>query len=227
MGVISSSTGVLEPNSGNLRSECAIIAGMAHATVGSDLIDWRALAADYSRIRDHVSRVIPGFEDYNERASKGPFYLPNGPRERIFPTDTGRAKFIAARIPQHDVGPDQYLLMSIRSHDQFNTTIYGLNDRYRGIHGGRRVLFMNPDDMRARGWNAGLKVDITSHFGDERRMAFDFQLVPYEIPRGNLAAYYPEANVLVPIGSVAERSNTPTYKSIVVSLRPSAALKLA
>ena len=227
MGVVSSSAGVLDPNSGNLRSECAIIAGIAHATVGSDLIDWRKLAEDYSLIRNHISRVIPGFENFNDRISKGPFYLPNGPRERKFPTDTQRAKFIVAPISHHDIGPDQYLLMSIRSHDQFNTTVYGLNDRYRGIHGGRRVVFMNPDDMRARGWNPGLKLDIISHFQGEKRMAHEFQLVPYDIPRGNLATYYPEANVLVPIGSTAERSNTPTYKSIVVSLVPSAALKLA
>jgi molybdopterin-dependent oxidoreductase alpha subunit len=226
MGVVSPSVGIQDPTSDNLKSECAIIAGIAHEAVGSELIDWRGLAADYSRIRDHISRVIPGFERFNERLAQGPFYLPNGPRERVFPTDTGRARFITAGIPQHDIGPDQYLLMSIRSHDQFNTTIYGLNDRYRGIHGGRRVVFMHPDDIAARGWNAGLKLDIISHFEGEKRMAYEFQLVPYNIPRGNLATYYPEVNVLVPIGSVAERSNTPTYKSIVVSLQPSAALKL-
>jgi molybdopterin-dependent oxidoreductase alpha subunit len=226
MGVISSSAGVSDPTADTLKSECAIIAGIAHETVGSELIDWHALAADYSRIRDHISRVIPGFERFNERISLGPFYLPNGPRERKFTTDTGRARFVVSRIPEHDLGPDQYLLTSIRSHDQFNTTIYGLNDRYRGIHGGRRVLFMHPDDIAVRGWNPGLKLDIISHFEGEKRMAYEFQLVPYAIPRGNLATYYPEANVLVPIRSVAERSNTPTYKSIVVSLQPSAALKL-
>jgi anaerobic selenocysteine-containing dehydrogenase len=123
-----------------------------------------------------------------------------------------------APISSHELGADRYILMTIRSHDQFNTTIYGLHDRYRGVHGGRRVLFMNPADLEARGWSAGARVDITSHFGNERRVARRFQLVPYAIPRRCVAAYFPEANVLVPLGSVAEESNTPTYKSIHVSL---------
>ncbi len=113
-------------------------------------------------------------------------------------------------------------MMTIRSHDQFNTTIYGLHDRYRGVHGGRRVLFINPDDAESRGWTAGMRVDITSHFEGERRVARSFQLVFYPIPRRCVAAYFPEANVLVPIGSVAEESNTPTYKSLHVTLAPSA-----
>ena len=226
MGVISPTHGVVDPIATTLRSECGIIAGIAHATVGSTAIDWRGLAADYRRIRDHVSRVIPGFEQYNEKVDQGPFYLPNGARERRFATTSGRAQFIPAPISTHDIGAEQYLLTTVRSHDQFNTTIYGLDDRYRGVFGGRRVVFMNPLDMQARGWNAGLKVDITSHFHGERRMAHEFQLVPYQIPRGCLATYFPEANVLVPIESVADRSNTPTSKSVVVSLTPTAAAAL-
>ncbi len=221
MGVVSSSQGQLDPASPALRSEAAIIAGIAKATLGAQSkIDWDALASDYCRIRDHIGRVIPGFENYNERIAKGPFYLPNPARERRFVTSTGRAHFAVAPISEHDLSDDKFLLMTIRSHDQFNTTIYGLHDRYRGVHGGRRVLFINRDDLAARGWKAGMRVDITSHFGDERRVARSFQLVPYAIPRRCLAAYFPEANVLVPVGSVAEHSNTPTSKSIHVTLEP-------
>jgi molybdopterin-dependent oxidoreductase alpha subunit len=222
MGVISSSTGRLEPVSPALRSEAAIIAGIARTTLAdrSD-IDWQALANDYAQVRDRISRVVPGFETFNARISRGPFYLPNPARDRRFVTSTGKAQFAVAPISRHDLGTDRYILMTIRSHDQFNTTIYGLHDRYRGVHGGRRVLFMNPADAEARGWQAGTRLDITSHFGQERRMARRFQLVPYDIPPRCVAAYYPEANVLVPIGSVAEESNTPTYKSIHVTLEPS------
>ena len=222
-GVISSSRGPLEPASGALRSETAIIADLAAATLGgSSKIDWRWLAADYGRIRDHIGRVVPGFENYDERSTAGPFYLPNPARDRHFVTSTGKAHFTVAPLSAHDLGPDRFILMTIRSHDQFNTTVYGLHDRYRGVHGGRRVLFINRDDAAERGWKAGMRVDITSHFGDERRVARSFQLVPYAIPRRCVAAYFPEANVLVPVGSVAERSNTPTSKSIHVSLAPAA-----
>ena len=166
--------------------------------------------------------MVPGFENFNARVAKGPFYLPNPARDRRFVTSTGKAHFAVAPISNHQLGTDQYLLMTIRSHDQFNTTIYGLHDRYRGVHGGRRVLFMNPADIEARGWKSGDRVDITSHFGVERRVARRFQLVAYDIPRRCVAAYYPEANVLVPLGSVADESNTPTYKSIHVTLAASA-----
>ncbi|HEY7635072.1 MAG TPA: FdhF/YdeP family oxidoreductase [Gemmatimonadales bacterium] len=223
-GVVSSSTGRQEPVSPMLRSEAAIIAGIAKATLGGRFgVDWEGMAGDYGRIRERVARVVPGFEKFNERIAQGPFYLPNPARERRFVTATGKARFLVAPISSHDLGTDQYLLMTIRSHDQFNTTIYGLHDRYRGVHGGRRVLFMNPEDLSARGWSAGMPIDITSHFGGERRRARKFQLVPYAIPRRCVAAYYPEANVLVPIGSVAAKSNCPTYKSIHVTLEPSIA----
>ncbi len=222
MGVISSSTGRFEPVSPDLRSEAAIIAGIARATLGREsAVDWEGLANDYAKIRDRVERVVPGFERFNARIAEGPFYLPNPARERRFVTSSDKARFAVAPISSHVLDADQYLLMTVRSHDQFNTTIYGLHDRYRGVHGGRRVLFMNPEDAAARGWAAGTRLDITSHFGDERRVAKRFQLVPYAIPRRCVAAYYPEANVLVPIGSVAARSNTPTYKSVRVTLKQS------
>jgi molybdopterin-dependent oxidoreductase alpha subunit len=223
MGVVSSSTGRLPPASTALRSEAAIIAGIARATLGDGSgVEWQGLAADYSKVRQRIARVVPGFDRFNERIATGPFYLPNPARERRFVTSTGKAHFSVAPISNHDLGSDRYLLMTIRSHDQFNTTIYGLHDRYRGVRGGRRVLFMNPADLETRGWLAGSGVDITSHFHDERRVARRFQLVAYDIPRRCVAAYYPEANVLVPVDSVAEESNTPTYKSVQVTLSPSA-----
>ncbi|MEO7986563.1 MAG: FdhF/YdeP family oxidoreductase, partial [Gemmatimonadales bacterium] len=222
-GVISYTRGMLEPASPALRSEPAIIAGIATAALGSrSAIDWKGLAADYSRIRDHLGRVVPGFENFNTRIGKGKiFYLPNPARERRFVTASGKAQFSVPPISQHDLGTDRFLLMTIRSHDQFNTTVYGLHDRYRGVHGGRRVLFVNAEDAALRGWTAGMRVDITSHFKGQKRVARRFQIVPYAIPRRCVAAYFPEANVLVPVGSVAEASNTPTYKSLHVTLEPS------
>ena len=146
--MISYTRGMLEPASPALRSEPAIIAGIAAATLGSrSAIDWKGLAADYSRIRDHLGRVVPGFENFNARIGKGKiFYLPNPARERRFVTSSGKAQFSVPPISRHDLGADRFLMMTIRSHDQFNTTVYGLHDRYRGVHGGRRVLFINPDD---------------------------------------------------------------------------------
>ncbi len=223
MGVVSASTGRFEPVSPNLRSESAIIAGIAQATLGRrSTVAWTELAGDYDKVRDRIGRVVMGFERFNERLATGPFYLPNPARERKFVTSSGKAHFAVAPISSHDLGGDRYILMTIRSHDQFNTTIYGYHDRYRGVHGGRRVLFMNAADIAARGWSNGMRVDITSHFNAERRMARRFQLVAYGIPRRCVAAYYPEANVLVPIGSVAMESNTPTYKSLHVTLERSA-----
>jgi molybdopterin-dependent oxidoreductase alpha subunit len=219
MGIVNSSRGPLDPAGPHLRSEIAIVAGIARETLGTtSKLDWIGLSEDYARIRDHIANVVPGFSDFNAKIARGPFYLPNPARQRRFVTATGKARFAVAPISEHDLGADRYILTTIRSHDQFNTTIYGLHDRYRGVHGGRRVLFMNPDDIAARGWEANQRVDITSHFRGEERMARRFQLVPYSIPRRCLAAYFPEANVLVPLGSVAEWSNTPTSKSIHVTL---------
>ena len=221
MGIVSSSRGKRTPAGPLLKSECAIIAGMATATLADrSPIDWQGLAADYSRIREHISRVIPGFENFNARLGE-PFYLPNPARQRRFVTPSRKAEFHVAPIAEHPVGNGRYLLMTVRSHDQFNTTVYALNDRYRGIRGGRRVLFMNADDARKRGWQTGTRVDITSHFGEERRMAREFQVVEYNLPRNCVATYFPEGNVLVPVGSVAAESNTPTYKSIIVSVEAS------
>jgi molybdopterin-dependent oxidoreductase alpha subunit len=223
MGVVQSSRGSLEPASPELLSETMIVARLAAATLSKrSKVDWLALAGDYDLIRSSIERVIPGFEDYNGRVRvPGGFYLPNGARERSFKTATGRALFTVHPLPRHELEPGQFLMMTIRSHDQFNTTIYGLDDRYRGIHNGRRVVLLNPEDILEAGLTQGQVVDLVSHFENEERMARRFVVVPYSIPRRCAATYFPEANVLVAIGSVAEKSNTPASKSVRISLRPS------
>ena len=225
MGVINPSWGVLEPASNELRSEPAIIAGLARATLDDrSAVDWEGLIADYNRIRDHIEHVVPGFENFNERIAQDVFYLPNAARDqRKFNNEIGKALFTVHPIPRNELEPGKFILMTIRSHDQFNTHIYGLDDRYRGIYNGRRVLYMNPEDARAAGLTQGQIVDLTSHFGDgEKRHARHFQIAPYPIARGCTATYFPEGNVLVPIDSVAERSNTPTSKFVVISITPAA-----
>lgn len=222
MGVVQMSKGVLKPASEHLRSECWIVAQLAKATLrGKTTVDWDGMAANYDRIRDSIERVIPGFENYNERARKpGGFYLPNMAREGEFVTATNKANFTVHEIPQHNLAPGQFVMMSIRSHDQFNTTIYGLEDRYRGIHNERRVIFLNPTDVREMNLKQGDVVDLTSHYDEEMRHARRFIVVPYDIPRRCAATYFPETNVLVPINSVAEKSNTPTSKYVIISLKP-------
>lgn len=224
MGVINSSRGNLEPASPALLSEPAIIAGLARRVLGDNRpIDWAAHVANYDLIRTHIEAVAPGFPAYNERIREGTFYLPNPPRdERRFPTPSGKAVFKPASLSRTPFEPGRYLLTTIRSHDQFNTSIYGLDDRYRGIYHGRRVIFLNESDMQEAGLVQGQLVDITSHFNGEERHAPKFMVAPYNIPSRCAAAYFPEANVLVPNGSVADESNCPASKSISISLRPSA-----
>ena len=223
MGIINPSRGSFAPASEHLRSEPAIVCGLARATLSArSSVDWEGLAADYGRIRDHIEHVIPGFENFNERIAKDIFHLPNAARDsRTFNNGIGKAKFTVHPIPRHELAPGQFIMMTIRSHDQFNTHIYGLDDRYRGIFNGRRVIFMNAEDMREAGVQQGQFVDLTSHFGDDaKRVARHFMVAPYDIPRGCTATYFPEANVLVPIDSVAERSNTPTSKFVIISIAP-------
>jgi molybdopterin-dependent oxidoreductase alpha subunit len=223
MAIVQSSRGALEPASPHLRSECAIVAGIAKATLGArSKVDWDFLVADYDRIRDRIERVVPGFEDYNHRARQhGGFYLPNPIQRREFPTPTGKARFTVHPLPGLRLAPCQLLMMTIRSHDQYNTTIYGLDDRYRGIHHGRRVILLNEEDCRERGLAQGDLVDITSHFCGQTRVARRFAVYPYPIPRRCAATYFPEANVLVPLDSVAEKSNTPASKSVVITVERS------
>ena len=223
MAVVQASRGFLKPASPELLSEPAIVARLATATLGQrSSVDWAELVADYDRIRDRIEKVVPGFDDYNIRVRQpGGFHLPSAPSQRVFKTPSGRAVFTVHGLPKHDLLPDQYLMMTIRSHDQFNTSIYGLDDRYRGVYNGRRVIFLNRDDMKAANLNQGDFVDIISHFEGEERVARRFAVVPYSIPRRCAATYFPETNVLVPVRSVAEKSNTPVSKSVVISIRRS------
>jgi molybdopterin-dependent oxidoreductase alpha subunit len=223
MGIINASRGHARPASEQLFSEPAIIAGVAKATLGArSTVDWDALVEDYDRIRNHIERVVPGFETFNVRIRKDVFYLPNDARDhRKFNNKEGKAKFIISELAGHELQPGQYLMTTVRSHDQFNTTIYGLNDRYRGVYNGRRVIFMNPVDIRNAGLLQGQMVDLTSYYKDETRVARHFMIAPMEIARGCTATYFPEANVLVSINNSADRSNTPVSKSVIISITPS------
>ncbi len=225
MGIINASRGRLAPVSEPLRSEVAIVCGVAEAVLGRAAgkmrapLPWQDFVANYDLIRDRIARVVPGFEDYNARVRRGPFYLPNAARDRReWQTATRRANFVVAAIPRPVVAPGEFVMMTIRTHDQFNTTIYGLDDRYRGVFGGRRVVFMHEADIAALGLQQGQRVDLTNRFGGVERVARAFMVAPYRIPRGCVATYFPEANVLVPIDSVAAKSNTPTSKFVVVTI---------
>ena len=223
MGIINPSRGHAEPASQHLLSEPAIVAGLAKATLGSrSTVGWDGLVANYDRIRDRIERVVPGFENFNARIRKDVFYLPNDARDRRkFNNPEGKAKFSISQLTPPNLAPDQYLMTTVRSHDQFNTTIYGLNDRYRGVYNGRRVIFMNGDDIKAAGLRQGQLVDLTSYYRDETRTACHFMVAPMEIARRCTATYFPEANVLVSINNSADRSNTPVSKSLVISIAPS------
>jgi molybdopterin-dependent oxidoreductase alpha subunit len=222
MGVVQMSRGSLEPASSELLSEPQIVARLAMATLENrTTVDWEALANDYDSIRARIERVVPGFENYNPRVREpGGFYLPNAVRERVFNTASGKAVFTIHALPNHNLAPDRYLMMTIRSHDQFNTSVYSENDRYRGISNNRRVVFLNRDDIAAAGLREQQVVDLVSHFEGEERVARKFSIVPYDIPPRCAATYFPEANVLVPVRYVAEKSNTPVSKSVVISIRP-------
>ncbi|MFG3527802.1 FdhF/YdeP family oxidoreductase [Streptomyces sp. NPDC047917] len=220
MSMVHASRGNLTPASPHLLSEPAIVARLARAVLGpASHTPWEEFEKDYATIRDRISRVVPGFEDFNTRVARpGGFTLPHAPRdERRFPTATGKANFTAAPVEYPELPEGRLLLQTLRSHDQYNTTIYGLDDRYRGIKGGRRVVLVNPDDARALGLADGTYTDLVSEWKDgvERR-APGFRVVHYPTARGCAAAYYPETNVLVPLDSTADTSNTPASKSVVV-----------
>src|SRR5262249_3241794 len=224
MGMVHASQGTLPPASEHLRSEPAIVAGLASATLEErSRVRWKWLVGDYDRIRDLVEQVVPGFEDYNRRIERpGGFALPNEPRQGRFTTSSGRARFTVHPLPPPlTTDPDALLMTTIRSHDQFNTTIYGLEARYRGSGGEGGVALMHAEELADRGLGPGQVVDLTSHFEGQRRTARRFIALAYPIPRGCCATYYPEANVLVPLGATAERSNTPASKSVVVTVSAS------
>ncbi|MFG2486720.1 FdhF/YdeP family oxidoreductase [Streptomyces virginiae] len=224
MGMVHASRGNLAPASPHLLSEPAIVARMARAVLGAaSATPWEEFERDYASIRERISRVVPGFQDFNARVARpAGFQLPHAPRdERRFPTKTGKANFTAAPVEYPRVPAGRLLLQTLRSHDQYNTTIYGLDDRYRGITGGRRVVMVNPEDAAELGLADGSYTDLVSEWKDgvERR-APGFRVVHYPTARGCAAAYYPETNVLVPLDSTADISNTPASKSVVVRFEP-------
>lgn len=222
MGVVSASTGPLQPASEELMSEPAIVAGIAASTLGGK-IPWQKLVGDYDSIREHISHVVAGFEDFNRKVrAPGGFRLDNPASRRVFRTESGKANFTVNPIRPIPLRDGEFIMMTIRSHDQFNTTVYGNDDRYRGIRGGRRVIFLNREDLMDAGLSAGERVDLISTYDGEERIAERFTVVPYDIPRRCAATYFPETNVLVPLDSFADKSGTPTSKSVVIRLRASA-----
>ncbi len=226
MGIVHASHGHLDPASEHLLHEVQIVAGMARATLGAQsTIDWEGLAADHDAIRDAIEAVVPGFDEMNRRVREpGGFELPNGPRHGIFTTPDDLAHLTTYPVPATHVPEDHLLLMTIRSHDQFNTHLYGEDDRYRGIHDERRVVFCNEDDLAGHGLQPGSVVDLVSTFDDVERRARTFVVVPYAIPRGCAAAYFPEANPVVPLDHTARGSNTPASKAIPVRLEATGAV---
>ncbi|AUY49850.1 FdhF/YdeP family oxidoreductase [Streptomyces sp. CB01881] len=224
MGQVHSSRGGLRPPAPGLLSEVAIVCRLARAALGpQDNVPWEEFAVDYDTLRDRIARVVPGFADFNEKVRRpGGFTLPHGPRDsRTFPTATGKANFTVNPLTAPEVPAGRLLLQTLRSHDQYNTTIYGLDDRYRGITGGRRVVLVNPADAAELGLAEGAYIDLVGEWKDgvERR-APHFKVVHYPVARGGAAAYYPETNVLVPLDSTADISNTPTSKAVVVRFEP-------
>ncbi|MGB0622945.1 MAG: FdhF/YdeP family oxidoreductase [Candidatus Thalassarchaeaceae archaeon] len=225
MGVVHSSTGTFKPASNLLKSEPAIVSGIGGA-IESRLersgIPWENLSEDYNLIRNLIEKTIPGFDEYNVRIkSKSGFYLPNPPRDsRTFPTKNGYANFVSNDI-SFAKSTDKFMMMTIRSHDQYNTTIYGLDDRYRGISKGRRVILMNKNDISKYNLSKGELVDLSSEMDSGTVLSPDWFVVPYDIPEGNVATYFPESNCLIPLDSVAEKSNTPTSKSVPIGITKS------
>jgi anaerobic selenocysteine-containing dehydrogenase len=200
----------------------AIVAGIAAKALPSGSIPWQEMERDYTAIRRRIAAVIPGFERFEERlAAEGSFVLPNGPRERRFTNEGGKARLTVNPLPAEELADGQFLLMTIRSHDQFNTTVYTDDDRYRGIEGDRRVLLMNGLDIAEAGFSPGERVDVHACAEGAARTMSAVRLVSYDIPRRSVAAYFPEANVLVALESFAEGSRTPAYKSVVVRLERS------
>lgn len=220
MGVVHKTEGKFSPASDQLMSEPAIVAQLGASTFGADSsVNWTGMTDHYDTIRDHIEATIPGFDDYNTRVRKpGGFYLPNGARSGNFTTPSGKAHFNSNPLPDNAIAKGNLIMMTIRTHDQFNTTIYGMDDRYRGVLSERRVVLMNHADMNEKGLTKEQIVHLKSHFKGEERMARNFKVVPYNIAKGCVGTYFPEANVLVPIGSVARGSNTPVSKFVEVEI---------
>tara|TARA_R110002049_G_C9178388_1_gene563395 strand:+ start:26270 stop:28564 length:2295 start_codon:yes stop_codon:yes gene_type:complete len=220
MGIVSSTKGILDPCSDSLLSEVAVVCNIAYATLKDRTkIDWLAYVDDYNLVRDDIQEVVDGFQDYNQRLKQpAGFYLPNGARIRKFNTKTGKANFSKNKLPKWKLKDSELIMMTIRSHDQFNTTIYGLNDRYRGVYNERRIIFMNREDMQERGLQEQQVINLKSEFNGVIRKANNFKVVGYDIPKNCCATYFPETNVLVPLDSFAHTAKTPTSKSIIVTV---------
>lgn len=221
MGIVHRSKGILPPASETLKSEPEIIGGIANAFFGTTLnIDWKSLSTDYALVRKKMAEVLKGFKNVEDKSKGSGFYLPNNVRELDFSKlPNGKAQFSVCTTSDIVINKDEFLLMTIRSHDQFNTTIYGLNDRYRGVINERRVVFMNPKDMERLNYKKFTVVNLYSYYESKERKAQYFKVIPYNIPEGNLAAYFPETNVLVPIDEFADKSNTPISKSVIVKVK--------
>jgi molybdopterin-dependent oxidoreductase alpha subunit len=224
MGVVSSTKGVLEPCSKALLSEVAVVCGIANATLKErSKINWLQYKDDYSLVRNDIAEVVDGFTDYNKKLNQpSGFYLPNGARERRFKTKTHKANFSVNKLPKWELKEDELIMMTIRSHDQFNTTIYGLDDRYRGIFNERRIIFMNCEDMKQRGLIEQQVVNLTSEYKGVIRRANNFKVVPYAIPKNCCATYFPETNILVPLDSFAHTAKTPASKSVIIKVEAKA-----
>ena len=219
MGTVHTTRGFVKSHTNRLLSEPHIIAQIASRTIGNDIVDWHALIDDYDRIRILISKAVVGFESFNEKLKKdGIFDLPNGPRNQQFTNDIGKARFTVNELPNYQIDPDELLMMTIRSHDQFNTTIYGLDDRYRGIYGTRKIVLMNKKDVEKHDLDIDLPVTLYNNYGGKKREVSGLKIVAYEIPKGCIATYFPECNVLIPLELKAPKSNTPASKSVKVRL---------
>jgi len=222
MGIVHASRGKIKPASEHLLSEPDIVCRLAMATLENSETNWKGFVENYDLIRDAIQQTIPGFENYNERVrSDGGFYLPNAARDGQFKTSSGKANFTINPVPKHQLKDDEYHMMTIRTHDQFNTTIYGLDDRYRGIYNGRRVIMMNAQDISDADLKQGDYIDLYNHHDGVERIAPHFMVIPYSIPRKCVATYFPEANVLVPINQFAKKSHTPASKQVVITFKRS------
>jgi molybdopterin-dependent oxidoreductase alpha subunit len=219
MGTVHTTRGFVKSHTDRLLSEPHIIAQIASRTIGNDIVDWHTLIDDYDRIRTLISKAVVGFESFNEKLKKdGIFDLPNGPRNQQFTNDIGKARFTVNELPNYQIDPDELLMMTIRSHDQFNTTIYGLDDRYRGIYGTRKIVLMNKKDVEKHDLDIDLPVTLYNSYGGRKREVSGLKIVAYEIPKACIATYFPECNVLIPLELKARKSNTPASKSVKVRL---------
>ena len=220
MGVVHTTKGVLEPCSDNLLSEVAVVCGLANATLKEkSKVKWLQYQDDYNLVREDIAEVVSGFTDYNKKLKQpAGFYLPNGARIRQFKTKTGKANFSKNKLPKWQLKENELIMMTIRSHDQFNTTIYGLDDRYRGVYNERRIIFMNREDMKLRSLETYDVVNLKSEYNGVTREANSFKVVGYDIPKNCCATYFPETNILVPLDSFAHTAKTPASKSVRITV---------